>query len=186
MKKSAGFTLIELMVTLAVAIILLAVGIPMFSQMQANARITGQTNALVSAIALARAEAVGKRVPAVICPKANTAPNNFNCGGAGDWVNGWEVFLDEGGVDGAYDAGTDTVIRVFESVPAQSQVQPTNFVALRYLMEGVLDEDVLGNPNDPAAFRISHADARSFHNCVSINRVGQVRTEKIVTTAACP
>ena len=50
MKKSYGFTLIELIVTLAAAIVILAVGIPVFSTMIANNRAAADSNALVTAL----------------------------------------------------------------------------------------------------------------------------------------
>lgn len=181
MKKYVGFTLIELMVTLAVAIILLAVGIPMFSQMQANSRTTAQTNGLVSAITLARAEAVGKRVPAAICAKGNSVPTNFTCGGAGDWANGWEVFLDEGGVEGAYDAGTDTIIRVFDPLPAQSQVD-AGVGALRFLVDGAIDTSLIAGPQTVC---VAQPNDGSYHNLVQINLAGQIRTER-QAGAMCP
>ena len=68
-----GFTLLELMVTLAVLVILITVGIPAFADLVQNNRITAQTNELVSALNVARAEAVkrGRNVQVVVATQAN-------------------------------------------------------------------------------------------------------------------
>jgi type IV fimbrial biogenesis protein FimT len=68
MKGYRGFTLLELMVTLAVLAVLITVGIPAFGDMVRNNRVTAQTNELVSALNIARSEAVkrGRNVQVVV------------------------------------------------------------------------------------------------------------------------
>ena len=56
--QQSGFTLIELMVTVSVAAVLLAIAAPSFSRLIAGNRITTQTNEFVGGLNLARAEAV--------------------------------------------------------------------------------------------------------------------------------
>ena len=56
--KSSGFTLVELMITLAIAGILVAVGIPSFNSTISSNRLTSYANELVTALNLARSEAV--------------------------------------------------------------------------------------------------------------------------------
>jgi type IV fimbrial biogenesis protein FimT len=83
-----GVTLIELMITLAVAIVLLAIGIPAFQSMQASGRLNSQTMALVTALNAARSEAVGRGIPVAVCARAS----DTSCGT--DWTNGWLLFTD--------------------------------------------------------------------------------------------
>ncbi len=79
----AGFTLIELMVTLAVAAILLLVAAPSFVTFKRNSELTSATNSLVGAISAARGEALKRGLSAVVIPA------NGN-----DWSTGWTVFID--------------------------------------------------------------------------------------------
>ncbi len=110
--RQTGMTLVELMVALAVAIVLMAIGIPAFQNLQISNRAAAQVNGLVTALNLARAEAVGRGIPISVCPKASTDPANTACGVAANWVNGFQVYTDGSGTAGAFD-GTDELIRVF-------------------------------------------------------------------------
>lgn len=58
MKVCRGFTLLELMVTIAVVAILATVGVPGFRDLIQNNRVTTQTNEIVNALAFARTEAI--------------------------------------------------------------------------------------------------------------------------------
>ena len=59
--KSSGFTLVELMITLAIAGILVAVGIPSFNSTISDSRLTSYANEFVTALNLARSEAIKAR-----------------------------------------------------------------------------------------------------------------------------
>ena len=58
MKLGRGFTLLELMVAIAVLAILATVGVPSFRELIQNNRVVTQTNELVSALNFARTEAI--------------------------------------------------------------------------------------------------------------------------------
>lgn len=104
--KQSGFTLIELLVTVSVAGILLAIGVPSFSQALKEARISSQYNAMVGSLYLARSEAVKGPGEVTVCPKSAT--NSNACGEKNDWENGWIVFIDNTTVAGETTANVDT------------------------------------------------------------------------------
>ncbi len=90
MKTKHGFTLIELMVTIAVAIVIMAVGIPVFSTMIANNRAAADSNALVTALQFARSEAVKRSDSVRVCAGngTNSAPTPTACSGDNNWARG--------------------------------------------------------------------------------------------------
>ena len=81
--KRAGFTLVELLVVIAVLVILATVGIPNFGPTVANGRATAAANDLLGALQLARSEAVRLNEPVDLIPED---PNN--------WALGWTIERD--------------------------------------------------------------------------------------------
>ena len=65
-KKSKGFTLIEMMIAVAVMAIAMGLAAPSLTNFIKNNRMTADSNKLVSALTLARNEAVSRRVPVVV------------------------------------------------------------------------------------------------------------------------
>jgi type IV fimbrial biogenesis protein FimT len=86
-KRHAGFTLLELIVTLAVAAIILSFGVPGFMSFVQNSRATTHTNDLVTALNLARNEATRRGSAVTVCSTTNGA----SCNGSADWSTGWVV-----------------------------------------------------------------------------------------------
>ena len=100
--RSGGFTLIELMVAVAVMIVVLAIGIPGIARLKIGGELTTTTNDLVGTLNFARSEAVRRGQDVSVNPEA------------GGWSDGWTV-------NDA--AGTD--IRVFPEVASASTVTAT-------------------------------------------------------------
>ena len=91
-----GFTLIELMITISIAAILLAIGIPSMRDMIQQNRLTGNVNEFVAANMLARSEAIKRGTPVTLCRSVNaeSASGSNACSGtAGDWNTGWIVVV---------------------------------------------------------------------------------------------
>lgn len=101
-----GVTLVELMVTLAVAAILIAIATPSFTSLINSNRLSGSANELVAALQTARMEAVRRNARVIVC----RSENSQSCAGAGDLWPAWLVFVDAD-ADGVLDAG-EAVLRV--------------------------------------------------------------------------
>lgn len=61
-----GFTIIELMITLVVAAILLAIAIPSFNYLTVSSKLTTTANTLVNALGIARSEAIKRNANVVV------------------------------------------------------------------------------------------------------------------------
>ena len=107
MNREHAFTIIELMITLALAVTLLALGVPAMQDMLRNNRMVDQTNTLVSDIQLGRSEAIKRNSRVVICQSNDLATPA--CGGTSQvWSTGWLVFADDN-ANSTFEAGTDPV-----------------------------------------------------------------------------
>lgn len=109
--QAKGFTLVELMVVLALLAITMAFAVPNFIEMIANNRISSSTSDFIGALQLAKAESTARVTPVTICKKnsASTA-----CVTGGDWEQGWIVFTDAD-ASGSVDPG-DTVLHAHEAL----------------------------------------------------------------------
>jgi type IV fimbrial biogenesis protein FimT len=86
--KAHGMTLVELMITLAVAAILISVAVPSFNTMIRNHRLSTQANEMIAAIHLARSEAVKRNINVSFCRAASdTATVCSNGDSTDNWTN---------------------------------------------------------------------------------------------------
>jgi len=95
MKQAKGFTLLELLVTLAVASILVSVGVPSFRGAIMDNRMIRDSNQFVASINLARSTAVRFQRNAMVCPSANYNAAVPTCSADTDWSVGWIVWVDK-------------------------------------------------------------------------------------------
>lgn len=121
MDRQNGFTLIELAIVVAVAGILLVVGVPALQDMVRNNRLVTETNNLVAHLNLARSEAVKRGFRVAICSSADPEAAVPACDGGTNWDTGWVVFRDDD-EDGAVDSAAN-VLRRSGAVTGASDVR---------------------------------------------------------------
>ncbi len=105
-----GLTLMELMVTVAVAVVLLTVAIPNLTEFLRNARRDSQAIDFLTALNYARSEAIKSGTWVTLCP----SQNGSICLGSGSWEAGWMLYTDQDG-DGSVDDG-DRILQVHEAL----------------------------------------------------------------------
>jgi len=187
--KITGFTLVELMITIAIAMILATLAVPSFSLMINNAKVTSSTNEFVAALNLARSEALKRSDNVTVC-RSNSDFSACLATGTKDYaVNGWLVFPDcssagtRGTIDTSIDCdgdGTnenekDGIIKVGESNDYINLISTVDFIT--YDLAG----RIVGGTTP--TFSVKHTTATASpeikQNQVSISRIGRVKSEKI-------
>jgi type IV fimbrial biogenesis protein FimT len=119
----AGFTLIELMVTISIMAILVGVTAPYLRDFLLDVRLTGQANDLLSDFMAARSESVKRDVRMTVCARRAAAAKSETCANGQQWDNGWLVVVDADG-DGDMDAGT-TPLRVADPLSGSNTIKNT-------------------------------------------------------------
>jgi type IV fimbrial biogenesis protein FimT len=124
-KRRLGFTIIELMVAISVAMIVLGIGVPNFVGIIRSNDTVAEVNDLATALNLARSEAVGRGVEVMITPRSGS-----------DWTTGWIVGIDLDEDDVFPELG-EPVLRTFSAVesltftasPVRVEFKPTGEVS---------------------------------------------------------
>ncbi|MDN5940159.1 MAG: GspH/FimT family pseudopilin [Salinisphaera sp.] len=107
MPNQAGFTLLELLVAIAISTILLVLGVPSFLHMMAENQRDSYTANFYAALTQARSEAITRNVPVVLCKSSDGAL----CTASGDYSAGWLVYANlDGSVSGAEPDAADTLL----------------------------------------------------------------------------
>ncbi|MFQ5757292.1 MAG: GspH/FimT family pseudopilin [Acidiferrobacterales bacterium] len=118
-KTNAGFTLLDLMITVAITGILTAIAIPSYWNYVIDTRLTGNAQFLAESLHLARIEAVTRDVPVSLCPSTNGASCTSSA-----WEVGWIIFSDED-TPGTVD-GIDEVLRAKGSYEGTTTITVAN------------------------------------------------------------
>lgn len=113
-RRERAFSLYDVLVTLTVVSTLTTVAVPSFQQLTTGQRMAGAVNSLVTALHLARSEAIKRGERATLCPSA-TGRECHNGGANGTvWEKGYLLYIDRNG-NREFDAD-ETAVRMFGAV----------------------------------------------------------------------
>lgn len=131
MNRQHAFTLVELMVTLAVLGISVMIAVPSFLSYSRSNRTVSETNALVGALNFARSEATKRSANVTVC----TSNDGLNCGAGIGWASGWIVFVNtDNDAPAQVDAGEE-ILQVYGATAPGNTISAsaalTDFITYR-------------------------------------------------------
>jgi len=170
-----AFTLIELMVTIAIAAVLLMVVIPSLTTFQRNAELTSITNNLIAALNVARGEAMKRNGFTFVEP----------LGAGGNWNGGFRVYVDQN-LNMTFDEATDISILKTEAVSPYITITGTDTAtgATAYLMfdaQGYSKTKARGWPAATLALTIARNDVTGSELLRQTRKVKIANTGRVVS-----
>ena len=160
--RHAGFTLVELVVTIAVMAVVMAIAFPSFQNTLRSHRVSTSTNDVISLISLARSEGVRSTHGGGVCASGDGA----TCGT--DWSAGWLAWADAN-ANGSLDAG-EVVLRFSNGsghIVATGPSSPVTFDA-RGLRSSAGTQVIALQPDS--------CGGQAFRRTLTITPTGQVKT----------
>lgn len=166
-----GFTLVELIVTIALVAILSTLAIPSFSEMLRQWRRDSATRELSTSLQLARSESIKTSRQIVMCPSTNGTA----CVAGTEWRNGWMVYVDDGAgtQSNANNQVYNTNERILKVVSAQAGVATLTSTGGVQLMQ-FLPNGIVGSATTTFTVTPSGASAATKVDKITISRVGRV------------
>lgn len=182
--KPRGFTLVEMMVVIAIVAIIATLALPSYRNLIASNKVTAASEELYSALLFAKSEAIKRNQTVIVCQSdsPNSTAANAACSTGTDWSTGWIVFVDTN-TDGAYSAANDTLLKVstpptglgsivLKTVPCAATGGGTKIAFRSFISSGGSDR----------VFGITVPGTATVRQ-VEVNNVGNITTASMLT---CP
>jgi type IV fimbrial biogenesis protein FimT len=171
-KPASGITLLELLMSLAIAAIVMALGMPSYTYVTTNNRMAGEVNGLLGDLQFARGEAIKEGQTVTVC----SSSNGTSCSGSASWKSGWIVFSDPNN-NQTVDA-SETIYRVQRAFTSSDTFNADNTAsAVTFNREGFAS----AAPTAVTPITITLHDSTSnlqWTRCLAIQTVGMLVTQK--------
>jgi type IV fimbrial biogenesis protein FimT len=168
--QSTGFTMVEMLMTIAIATIVTMLAVPSFRYVTNANRISSEINGLLGDMQFARSEAIkeGKNVTVCVSSDGNTCINSTA------WRSGWIVFSDPTNT-GVHDAG-ETLLRVQKTFSGTDTFDSNGLTAVTFNREGYspVAANTLITLHDTT-------NTSAWTRCLTLNFVGQITTLMVGT-----
>ena len=168
----AGFSLVEILTVMAIATVLLLIGVPSYAGLVQSQRASSAMHLLTAHMASARITAITYRIPTVVCPSDRAG----GCRRDGDWSQGWLMFFDADGnrqPDSRQDILRDENAPIHPSLRIVSSAGRTQ---LRYLPDG-------RSAGSNISVRLCREDKLLAR--VIVNNTGRIRSEAASGSTPC-
>lgn len=173
--RNTGFTLVELIMVLAVLSILVTIGIPSFMHATASNKVTTASNGMLTNLNLAKSNAIKTGKNVILCKSSN----GTSCDSSLNWNQGWIIYSDNDG-NGDADRDPDSGDNIISVQSAMDSSLNFTFVTgdfVRFTPSG--------RSNVAGRFCFENSHTASNSRAIVINQAGRFRSEKRSSTNNC-
>ena len=177
--QQRGLSLIELLVTLSIAVILLTIGVPSFVSFITSNTATSYVNDMLADLNYARTEAITRSLRVTVCHSTDSS----TCSTTGSWADGWIVFanINESGATGQDTRdGDDLVLRVHRALSSGWTLTGAADV-VNYLAFQPTGLSATAHNSGVGTFTLCKGAQVQTGNVISLNQTGRVA----VTNGTC-
>ena len=173
MKRTQGFNLIELSISLAIAGLLLGYGIPSFHQLKMNNMLNNERNRLTSSLHFARVHAINNQRNVVLCPSIS----GENCDNISNWYGGWIIFQDN---DKNRQLDDQDILLKFEDKMTKGVMATSSRYRqkIRYNSMGF-------SPGTNLSINFCDERGRDFAKSIIISNAGRIKQSKPISDNVC-
>jgi type IV fimbrial biogenesis protein FimT len=174
--RQRGFTLVELVVTIALLAVLTTLAAPTFAELLRQWQRDSATRELTTSLQLARSESIKSSRQMVVCPSTDGS----NCAASNEWNTGWIVFVDDG-ADTFANANNQTLDadeRTLKVASAQSGIasltSPNDVQWVQFLPNGIMRTGSGSGVDITFTVTPSGATAATQVDKINVSLVGRV------------
>lgn len=193
LRRQQGFTLVELLIVLALSAALLGIGVPNLRTFIQNSRVTTQSNEVIGDLATARSEAIKRNGRIVICRSSDPTETTPACatGGTGSWETGWLTFHDADGNNSFTTAGGDTLLTVHGPLTGDNTLRGNSTTLgdyVAYTRDGVTTLAAPAATAPAHHFKLCDSRGAAFARAIILDRSGRARIGRLSTFSSltCP
>jgi len=172
-QATSGFTLIELMTTLSVLAVIVAIGMPAMAVIRRSAQVSAAFSQLTTSLATARIMAVSRNRAVTVCPSSDGS----TCRADLNWSSGWIIYLDP--AREAQPASGDLVMQVAEAPNGIAVRSTVGRHRVRYLPNGM-------SSGTNVSFSLCSTREARLIGRVVVNNAGRTRSERTDLASPCP
>ena len=174
LRPAKGFTLVELMVTMAISAILLSIAVPSFQGTLAAYRVGSEVNSIVGDLQYARSEAIKQGITVTVC----SSVDGQTCSG-GTWATGHIVLSNPANVAVPSQAAGAVLLRAQQAFSGSDGVNSGGISAVSFNRDGFAGApsgawNTFASLAAPVVLAVQPTTIANHDSCVVVSRIGTV------------
>lgn len=171
-KITKGFTIIELVIILAIVAIVTAIAVPAYQGFIASSQVVNDIHKLKESVDISKSEAITLGTNVILCPSNNLNTTDPTCSGTNNWNSGWIIMVP---ANNNCSATSGNIIKVYAAIHPDENISSTSnsntpISSICFNRDGIPTTD-----NQPfyGLFNVSNINTTASNLCLNIGLMGK-------------